>query len=80
VKAGCKTVPARPWHPAEVRPYNRRRRARTCTDDLILLKHRIEAQVNEPGLVVLRVVGEQRGASTGSGNTPAWLELDIVVQ
>lgn len=64
----------------EVRPYNRRRRAPACTDDLLFLEHRAEVQFDEAGLVTIRVVGEQRGTSTGSGTAPARIEQSIVVR
>lgn len=64
----------------EIRPYNRNSGDDICTADLITLEHRAEVRIPAVGSTVIRVIGEQRGGSSGSRNAPAQLEKGIVVR
>lgn len=64
----------------EIRPWNRRNRGPACTDDLLHLMHVVELRLEEPGPRKIRIVGAQRGGSTGSVTAPATLERTIVVR
>lgn len=66
---------------AEVRPYNRRRKADVCTDDLLYLVHRVTLQFEQPGISTIRVVAEQRPfEGSGLDTGPAQLERDVTVR
>lgn len=65
---------------AEIKPLNRTRNASVCTSDLLYLEHNVRVRFNVAGRVVLRVIGEQSGPSTGGANWPAVLERSIVVR
>lgn len=65
---------------AEIKPFNRTRNANACTADLLILEHSLRMRFDVAGRAVLRVIGEQRGASTGAANGPAVLERSLVVR
>lgn len=65
---------------AEVRPVNRRERSPGCTDDLLYLKHVAFVRFDAAGPATIRVVGAQRGGSTGSTTAPATLERSVTVR
>ncbi len=65
---------------AEIRPFNRTQNANACTADLLFLYHTVQVRFDVGGRTVLRVMGEQRGASTGGTNGPALVERAIVVR
>ena len=55
----------------DVYPYNRTTKAQACTLDLLLLPHTAQVRIDETGTAIVRVIGEQRGASTGNSLGPA---------
>lgn len=63
-----------------IKPLNRTRNASACTADLLYLEHGIRVRFDTAGWVVLRVIAEQRGSSTGGANWPAVLERSLVVR
>lgn len=63
----------------EIRPANLRRRAEACTADLLYLEHQATVSVRTPGMATIRVIGEQRGGSSGGQNAPAVLTRTLVV-
>lgn len=65
---------------AVIKPFNRTRNASACTADLLFLEHSIRMRFDTAGRVVLRVIAEQRGSSTGGANRPAVLERSLVVR
>ena len=65
---------------AVIKPFNRTRNANVCTADLLNLDHSLRVHFDVAGRAVLRVIGEQRGASTGAANGPAVLERSLVVR
>ena len=66
----------------ELRPYNRTRGfpGQGCTSDLMLLRHEPGVRVNTPGPLTIRVIGQQRGSTTGGDNAPASLTKVITVR
>ena len=67
-------------HLVEIRPYNRNSGGDVCTSDLLILEHRAETYFSVAGTSIIRVVGEQRGGSSGARNFAAQLERRIVVR
>jgi hypothetical protein len=65
---------------AELKPFNRTRNANVCTADLLNIEHSVRVRFDIAGRALLRVIGEQRGASTGAANGPAVLERSLVVR
>jgi len=67
---------------AEIRPYNLTRMWRNamCTSDLIFVFHEAEIRFASAGVATIRVIGEQRGGSTGSANGPAVLVRHLIVR
>jgi hypothetical protein len=65
---------------AVIRPYNRTTGRSTCTSDLRFLTHETQLRADTPGAFTIRVLGEQRGASTGSANGPAELTRTVVIR
>ena len=64
----------------EVRLYNETRRANGCTDDLLILTHRVAVHFEGTGLVTIRVLGEQRPfQGTGLRTGPAQLERQVTI-
>lgn len=64
-----------------IQPYNRTTRAGTgCDADLLWLRHVAQVRIDQAGTAAIRVIGEQRGASTGSTNGPAELTRTVVVR
>lgn len=51
-----------------------------CTRDLLLLRHAVRVRLNVQGPATIRVVGEQRGGSTGAVNGPAELSRQLIVR
>ena len=64
----------------ELRPVNETRRAQACTDDLLILVHRVTLRFDQPGPVTIRVVAEQRPVNSSSRNGPAQLERVVIVR
>lgn len=67
-------------HEAKIRPYNRTVRSEVCTADLLFLTHVARVRFDGPGIAVLRVIGQQRGASTGGVTGPAELVRLVTVR
>ena len=63
-----------------IAPFDRSSGDGTCPSDLLLLRHSVQVRLDVPGQASLRVVGEQRGGSTGSTNGPAELTRHVVVR
>ena len=64
----------------EVRPYDRNAGGNFCTADLLFLKRVLPVRVEVPGAYVIRLIGLQRGASTGGTNGAAEITRAIVVR
>ena len=64
----------------EIRPYDHNSGGDVCTADLLLLKHTVQMRLDTPGHFVIRLIGQQRGATTGSTNGPAELIRPVVVR
>ena len=63
-----------------IRPYNETRRADACTDDLIILTHRVSVRFDQPGPATIRVVAEQRPfQGTGTRSGPAQVEHRVFI-
>jgi hypothetical protein len=66
---------------AVIRPYDRTDDGPfACPDILLLLTHSAQLNVDAPGSFTIRVIGQQRGASTGSANGPAEVTRLITVR
>ena len=63
-----------------IQPYNRTTGAQVCTRDLLWLRHVAQVRIDQAGIASLRVIGEQRGASTGATNGPAELTKNVIVR
>lgn len=63
-----------------IRPFNRTTASTGCTRDLLYLQHTAQVRVDASGTALLRVIGEQRGASTGATNGPVELSRSVVVR
>ena len=64
----------------EIRPYNLRQEADACTSDLLFLTHEATVRLTAPGVATIRVLGEQRGGTSGARNAPAELTRTVVVR
>jgi hypothetical protein len=64
----------------EIRPYDHNSGGNVCTSDLLILKHTLLTRLDTPGRFVIRLIGQQRGASTGITNGPAELTRPVVVR
>ena len=65
---------------AEIRPYDTTVGGSTCTADLLFLRHVARVQAATAGTFTIRVIGQQRGASTGSVNGPAEISRVITAR
>ena len=82
---GCLHSPARTelaisGNRLQVTPYDHDSGGSVCTADLRLLPHEVQVRIDTPGGALMRIVGQQRGQSTGSANVPAELTRAIVVR
>jgi hypothetical protein len=64
----------------EIRPYDHDSGGDVCTADLRLLKHVVPVRLDTPGLYVIRVIGLQRGASSGNSASPAEVTRAVIVR
>lgn len=64
----------------QIRAFDRRRTTTSCTSILRFIQHRPAVTVNAPGTYTIRLLGAQRGGSTGTTTAPAELTATVVVQ
>jgi hypothetical protein len=64
----------------EIRPYDHNSGGDICTADLLTLKHAVAIRLDMPGSYAIRVIGQQRGGSTGSNTAPAEVSRPVIVR
>lgn len=65
---------------SDIRPYDHTVGGDACTSDLLFLRHTAQVRFEAPGTAVLHILGQQRGASTGSADGPAELTRNVTVR
>ena len=63
-----------------IRAFDHNSGGQVCTDDLLRLPHAVQVRLGAPGTYIIRLIGQQRGASTGSTNAPAELRRAVTVR